>query len=95
VGLDAARAERGGLDGGDVSARDELRLSTGRVVEAHCGIVGLGPDLDVTHGYDGNIAGPDDGDWSEKAMAPADAVALADLMLARWAAYRAKWAKTT
>lgn len=76
-----------------MSERDTIRLATGKELYAFHGILGLGPDCEtLTEGYDGKIEGP----WmepEEHVLTPAERVELADLMIARWQAYRERWSR--
>lgn len=36
---------------------DKVIFSTGKTRPANCGIIGLGPDMEVTEGYDGLFFG--------------------------------------
>ena len=67
-----------------------IRLTTGRECDANRSIVGIDDEGNVYDGYDGTVdvdGDPVDGDgaWSNE-----DKRALADLMIARWQAFRAK-----
>lgn len=57
-----------------------LVFSTGRRETANLGIVGLGPDLTISEGYDGGF---NERDWT-----PDERRELADYMIAQWTAYR-------
>jgi hypothetical protein len=75
-----------------------IRLSTGKEIYAHRGIVGISPDLrEVTEGYDGGIERgyETEEDWGDSRyrLTPAERVEIADLMLARWRAYRERWSQ--
>lgn len=60
--------------------RDEnFTLSTGKRFYANCGILGLGPGLDVSHGYD---AGLWHGDYAR--FTPAEQAEICDYMIALW-----------
>ena len=56
-------------------------LCTGRVVYAHCGIIGLCEDMEVSEGYDGDFS---DGEQ----LVGAEREELADYMIALWTRYR-------
>lgn len=79
-----------GFGDGDIM-RDLLKLSTGHELYAHQGIIGLSPDLEVFGGYDQSIQVCDDGpeDLRSNEVGPAECMALADVMIARWQAFRA------
>lgn len=71
---------------------DSICLSSGRVVQANHGIIGISGDLQVYEGYDGfvDVAGDylDDVSVDGADLTDADRVELADLMVARWMRYR-------
>ena len=69
-------------------------FSTGKRLDPNRGIVGIDHEGSTHEGYDGGIPIPEDAVWSDSALTPAECVELADVMLARWAAFRAKYAKT-
>jgi hypothetical protein len=66
---------------------DEFILSSGRKIYAHRGIVGIGPGLELSQGYDGGINWPPQ-DWHEEKLTAEDAHELADMMLRRWAIFK-------
>ena len=68
-------------------------FSTGKCINPNCGIVGIDHEGSTHEGYDGGIPTPGDEEWSDSALTPAECVELADVMLARWGAFRAKYAK--
>jgi hypothetical protein len=74
---------------------DELVFSSGRAIYAFSGQIGLsleGDDLELTYGYDGSISTPIADGWqSVHTPTPAECVELADAMLARWTAFRARY----
>jgi hypothetical protein len=59
---------------------NELKLKSGRTLYVNCGIVGISPNLGTYGGYDDNLAAED---WSAE-----DQIELADLMIARWQAFK-------
>jgi hypothetical protein len=65
---------------------DRITFSSGLVIRANVGIIGLSPSLNVFEGYDGVLG--DDRGWT-----PEEAVELADHMIARWRAFKAMAAK--
>lgn len=71
--------------------QDTLKLSTGHELYANEGIFGLSPDLELSEGYDGSIQICDDGPEPLRfnEVGPAECVALANVMIARWQAFRA------
>lgn len=70
---------------------DTYTLSTGMCIAANNGIIGLCPDGGVFEGYDGCIEDHDAaGDPDFASLTHAERVEIADYMIARWQAYRAK-----
>ena len=67
---------------------DRITFSTGAWRIANSGIVGLGPDLGVREGYDGEF------DTELPGLTPAEWRELAEHMIAEWTRFRAKhgWA---
>lgn len=68
-----------------------LTLSTGRVVDAHDGVLGLTDAGDLVEGYDSTLEsawmpGTDDEEFTD-----AERVEIADAVIARWQAWRAQW----
>ena len=63
---------------------DTYTFASGRTVYANCGIIGLGPGLEIAEGYDGN---PDpDARWfsSDKPWTDEECAEIADMMIERW-----------
>lgn len=77
---------------------NQLIFSTGKSIAIHGGVVGLrlttGDDDGLHYGWDGEIQTPAD-EWCDQSrkLSPSECVELADEMLLRWAAFRAKYAK--
>lgn len=75
---------------------NKVLFSTGREKNAHGGIIGLSPDMQVTDGYDGEFYRPkeswmDDDDYSEYVrLTPEERVELADYMITAWKRFRSK-----
>lgn len=74
---------------------DELELPSGKIVSANCGIIGIGPNLNLSGGYDDGIpcvsnSWHDEKDPFSETLSKAEVVDLADIMIARWQAFRAK-----
>ena len=69
---------------------DEVIFSTGKVRYANNGIIGLGPDLEVSEGYDGGFWSAHESEYKDEAdiLTPAERVELADYMIERWQAFR-------
>jgi hypothetical protein len=68
---------------------DDVTFSSGHTLYANLGIIGLSPDLDITHGYDGGI------DWppyeaTNYHLTSADMRELADHMIKQWKAFKAQ-----
>jgi hypothetical protein len=74
-----------------------MKLSTGKIIKANAGTIGLDDDLNVFEGYDGRLRcqsdelayGEEPDDFPD-ALTGAEAVELADAMIARWTAFREK-----
>jgi hypothetical protein len=66
---------------------DNAVLSTGKTLYTNMGIIGLGPDLEVSEGCDGT---PHAMNGDE--ITAAEWVEVADHMIAQWKAFRAKHA---
>jgi hypothetical protein len=68
---------------------DDIVMSTGRRFYANFGTIGLGDDLEVSHGGDGGIPAWPGGYWSaEQVMTEAERRELADYMIALWTKFR-------
>jgi hypothetical protein len=61
-------------------------LPSGRTMSANCGILGIGPDLDLFEGYDARLR-YDDAPY-ELQFSPEDAEAIADHAIERWQAFK-------
>lgn len=72
---------------------DRITLSTGTEVDANRGIVGIDAALDTYGGYDERIEYEVTEPGGRADLTPAERVELADLMIARWQAYRARWVR--
>lgn len=57
-----------------------FQFSTGKVVDANGGVIGISSDLDPSEGWDGGTT-----HWD---LTPAEKVELADYMIWLWQAYR-------
>jgi len=65
---------------------DGVKLSTGREIYAHAGIIGISPELEVTYGYDGSIYDPESGlneDFTRREL-----LELADHAIERWLRFK-------
>jgi len=71
---------------------DYVTLNSGKVIYAPFEVVGIGPDLRAHVGADQELRTPDAGEWETDRLTAAECVELADQMLARWAAFRERWA---
>lgn len=71
-------------------------LSTGKIVDANWGILGLNFDGDLTEGYDGIIEYHDsagrDPELGGSVLTPAERVEIADIVIKQWTEFREKWA---
>lgn len=66
---------------------DIIKLTSGKEVYANCLILGIGPDMAITQGYDGSItymsgAMRSKPDWDDLSLA--DVVELAGIAIDRW-----------
>ena len=61
--------------------QNKIYFSTGKVIYANNGIVGISPDMEIFEGYDGSIS--DDYELSRM-----EKIELADLMIDRWSLFR-------
>ena len=69
----------------------EITLKSGRKIYANLGIIGLSPDLEVSGGYDGGLMYADRRGADDDVYESVDDLReIADLMIARWAAYKQK-----
>jgi len=72
-------------------SRGYITLKSGRKIYANCGIVGIDADGAISGGYDGSL-----GDYYDekakdvKPLPPEDMIEIADIMIARWTAFKAK-----
>jgi len=67
--------------------RNEYIFTSGRRMSANCGIVGIDPDLKLSEGYDGDVEYPTL-DTDEFSLTAEDMHELADMMIARWQAFK-------
>lgn len=76
---------------------DEVTFSTGRRVYVNCGIVGLGPDLRVSAGYDNPWFDPSGEQYDEddvqnpqsaRYLTLAERTELADYMIQQWMRFK-------
>lgn len=75
---------------------DDIVLSTGRAFYANRGIVGIDAKGNVSEGYDGGVDVWGHDGWSKRAdWSREDRDALADMMIARWTAFRAMTERPT
>lgn len=66
----------------------EIRLSTGREIDANCDFVGIDSEGNLSEGYDGTL-NPWPSDWETRAnWTQAERDELADLMIARWQKFK-------
>ncbi len=64
---------------------DDLVFSTGKRVYANNGIIGLGPDLDISGGYDQGIYYPD---ANCEDLSKQELIELADHMITKWQEFK-------
>ena len=69
-------------------SEDDLTLSTGKIIEANCGFIGLSPDLTLAQGYDGGINYSLSGDDGCDDLTHAEAAELAEIMISRWTQFK-------
>jgi hypothetical protein len=62
-----------------------VTFSSGKVLSANQGIIGIDPDLDVSEGYDGGF---DIADTYRETLTKPERRELADYMIALWQRYR-------
>ncbi len=62
-----------------------VTFSTGKTRYAHGEILGIGPDLRVTYGWDGEFYEPG---ISSMSLTPAERVELADFMIGLWQQFK-------
>ena len=68
-----------------------MKLSSGRNIDANSGVIGINEDGEVFSGYDERVLGIDRPEWAGDDEAPfsaAERAELADLMIARWQAFK-------
>jgi hypothetical protein len=63
-------------------------LSSGKVIEASAGVIGLDHKGGVFHGYDGRLVDPDIDSEDEPLLTTDEKIELAELMIERWTAFR-------
>jgi hypothetical protein len=78
-----------------VSDVEEITLTTGRILHANRGIIGIGPNLSIHQGYDGDIPYPSE-EWHERgeAMTDSEVVELANIAIDRWTRLRSAALRT-
>ena len=71
--------------------RDEVVFNTGKTRYANGCIIGLGPDMEVSEGYDGVFySGPDNEELKDedKRLTKAELIELAEYMIEQWQNFR-------
>lgn len=64
-------------------------FSTGKIMYANLGIIGLSPELDVYQGYDGYFdVHKNDWDDDEPVLTKTEKIELADYMIAEWQKFK-------
>jgi len=71
--------------------KDTVTFSSGRIRSANCGIIGLGPDLHVSQGFDGGFWLGYEATWTPKKdrLTKEDLAELADFMIEAWQRFKA------
>ena len=73
-----------------VGARDTMRFSSGRTIDCHSDVVGLGTTRTVYYGWDGELWAPcDQSDLDPNDLTDDDKRELADMMIERWQKFKA------
>jgi len=69
--------------------KDRCIFSTGTELQANCGVIGIGPDLEITEGWDGGFYNPsvyfDEEDYP---LTPVERIELAEFMIAKWKKFK-------
>lgn len=68
-----------------------ITLSTGKVVDAAFGIIGINEQGEVFEGYDGHIFSPTDAEFLDvdPLLSTVERIELAEVMIARWSKFKA------
>ncbi len=66
---------------------DGISFSSGRSIYANCGIVGIDAKGVISEGYDGGVEWPPS-KYNGSKLTADDMRELADVMIARWAAFK-------
>jgi hypothetical protein len=73
---------------------NKITLSTGKILTAWNGAVGLSPEGFIGGGYDDNIYNPEYQDEdNEKGLTDVELVELSDYMIKQWTDFKTKYAK--
>lgn len=70
-----------------IDDRGIITFSSGNVLDANGGIVGLAPDGEVYDGYDGRVWQPPS-EWTDQDFTLEDMTELASMMIERWTRLR-------
>ena len=74
--------------------RDSFEFSTGTRAYANCHIIGLGPDMEVSGGYDQGFESDKWNGWEDEdgsqGFTVAERIELADYMIEQWTKYKNK-----
>ena len=76
---------------------DEIIFSSGRCRNANMGIIGIGPKLNVTGGYDDGLYSDELEEFiydDQEILRKDDLVELADHMIMRWKKFKAKYKRS-
>jgi hypothetical protein len=63
---------------------DKVIFDSGRERYAHCGIIGLSPELSVSEGYDGGFWHEAEKSWRDDTLTPEELLDLALYMIGQW-----------
>lgn len=68
---------------------DRCIFSTGTRLFANRGVIGIGPNLEVTEGWDGGFYNPSSYfDEEDSPLTPVERVELADFMIGQWKKFK-------
>ncbi len=67
---------------------DYIIFTSGRSMYANFGIVGIGPDGNISEGFDSAISWPPDEGFEKSDLTSDDMRELADMIIERWIAFK-------
>lgn len=73
-----------------ILTNNEAIFDSGQSRYANGGIIGLGPDLEVSEGYDGCFYSGDSWLSKKDSLSKEDLLELADFMIERWSQFKKK-----